>query len=101
MVIVSGGMSRAIFSAGLQVAHMSAAEDAPMNATSRTYELGRAGDLDRERPTVADLQRAQIHALRRGDRRRAAAYALVVNRRIEIAQRDAAAAHAAEARKAA
>ena len=45
----------------------------------RTYDIGRAADLDRERPTVADLQRAQAHALRSGDRRRAAAYALVVS----------------------
>jgi hypothetical protein len=52
-----------------------------------TYEIGRAAELDRERPTIADLQRAQLHALHRGDRRRAAAYALVVQRRVELAQR--------------
>lgn len=51
-----------------------------------TYELGHARALDRERPTTADLQRAQAHALRRGDRRRAAAYELVIMRRMEIAQ---------------
>jgi len=39
-----------------------------------------------ERPTVADLQRAQVHALHAGDHRRAAAYALVVQRRIAKAQ---------------
>jgi hypothetical protein len=43
-----------------------------------------------ERPTVTDLQRAQLHALRRGDRRRAAAYALLVERRVTAAQRAAA-----------
>jgi hypothetical protein len=58
-----------------------------MNAsTLPPYELGRAGDLERERPTVADLQRAQLHALHLGDRRRAAAYGLVVQRRVELAQ---------------
>jgi hypothetical protein len=53
------------------------------------YDLGRARDLDAERPTLADLQRARAHALRGGDRRRAAAYGLVIARRIEIAQADA------------
>lgn len=67
---------------------MSAADIARMdNASGLTYEIDRAADLDRERPSVADLQRAQLHALRRGDRRRAAAYALVVRRRVELAQR--------------
>jgi hypothetical protein len=53
------------------------------------YDLGRASDLDRERPSMADLQRAQAHALRVGDRRRAAAYGLVVRHRLEAAQRAA------------
>jgi hypothetical protein len=51
------------------------------------YELGPAEDLDAERPTIAQLQRAQAHALAAGDRRRAAVYALVVRHRIEQAQR--------------
>jgi hypothetical protein len=38
---------------------------------------------------VADLQRAQGHAIRDGDRRRAAAYALVIRRRIDVAQEQA------------
>jgi hypothetical protein len=40
---------------------------------------------------VADLQRAQAHALRGGDRRRAAAYGLVVRHRVEAAQEAASA----------
>jgi hypothetical protein len=63
-----------------------------MNSSSRTYELGRAGDLARERPSVADLQRARLHALHAGDRRRAAAYGLLVDRRVRAAQRSAEAA---------
>jgi hypothetical protein len=59
--------------------------------SSLTYALGPARDLDRERPTVMDLQRAQAHAVRSGDRRRAAAYALVIAQRVEAAQRAAAA----------
>jgi hypothetical protein len=83
-------MFRAIFSAELQALLIPAPEDALMDTkTLPTYDLGRAGDLDRERPTVADLQRAQVHALRRGDRRRAAVYGLVVRRRVENAQREA------------
>jgi hypothetical protein len=57
---------------------------------SKTYNLGPARDLDRERPSIADLQRARLHALRAGDRRRAAAYALIVDRRVQAAQRAAA-----------
>jgi hypothetical protein len=57
-----------------------------MNEKPITYRLGQADDLGDERPTIADLQRAQIHALHEGDRRRAAAYALVVQRRIAKAQ---------------
>jgi hypothetical protein len=53
-----------------------------MNANPITYSLGPADDLAGERPTIADLQRAQVHALHEGDRRRAAAYALVVQQRI-------------------
>jgi hypothetical protein len=56
-----------------------------------TYELGPARHLDAVRPTIAELQRAQAHALETGDARRAAAYALVVRRRIECAQHLAAA----------
>jgi hypothetical protein len=61
-----------------------------MDSSTRTYQLGRAGDLARERPTMGDLQRARLHALRAGDRRRAAAYALLVEHRVEAAQRAAA-----------
>ena len=50
------------------------------------YELGPAKHLSPERPSIAQLQRAQAHALEAGDRRRAAVYALVVRRRIEEAQ---------------
>jgi hypothetical protein len=57
-----------------------------MNETPTTYTLGRADGLAGERPTIADLQRARIHALHAGDHRRAAAYALVVERRIAKAQ---------------
>jgi hypothetical protein len=39
-----------------------------------------------DRPSISDLQRARIHALRSGDRRRAAAYALVVRERVTAAQ---------------
>ncbi len=61
-----------------------------MNANPINYSLGPAHDLDAVRPTIADLQRAQMHALHEGDRRRAAAYALVVERRIAKAQHAAA-----------
>jgi hypothetical protein len=60
-----------------------------MNQTIKK-SLGRARDLDAERPSTADLQRARMHALRRGDRRRAAAYTLVIERRLAAAQRAAA-----------
>ena len=70
---------------------MCGADDVPMPST-KTYELGPALDLDRERPSVADLQRARAHALRSGDRRRAAVYALIVDRRLRAAQRSAEAA---------
>jgi hypothetical protein len=60
-----------------------------MTPTELRYNLGPAADLARERPTVADLQRARLHALRQGDRRRAGAYALLVERRLEAAQRAA------------
>ena len=59
-----------------------------MNAPLR-YDLGPARDLDAGRPTVIQLQRAQAHALRAGDFRRAQAYALVVRHRLELAQRAA------------
>src|SRR3954451_22364787 len=52
-----------------------------MDSTERMYNLGPAGSLADERPSVADLQRARLHALRAGDRRRAAAYAALVERR--------------------
>jgi hypothetical protein len=54
-----------------------------------SYNLGPAAHLERERPTVDDLERAAVHALRRGDRRRAAAYTLLVEHRLEAAQRAA------------
>ena len=57
-----------------------------MTPLERTYNLGPAKSLFRERPTVADLQRARLHALRVGDRRRAAAYAALVERRLRSAQ---------------
>jgi hypothetical protein len=63
-----------------------------MSSSTHTYELGPAGDLDRERPSMADLQRARAHALRSGDARRAAAYALLVDHRVRAAQRAAEAA---------
>jgi hypothetical protein len=57
-----------------------------MDSTERIYNLGPAGSLADERPSVADLQRARLHALRAGDRRRAAAYAALVERRVRAAQ---------------
>jgi hypothetical protein len=60
-----------------------------MSPTERIYDLGPAGSLADERPSVADLQRARIHALRAGDSRRAAAYGALVARRIRAAQRAA------------
>jgi hypothetical protein len=57
--------------------------------STRIYNLGPAAELERERPSVADLQRARLHALQSGDRRRAAAYAALVERRVEAAQRAA------------
>jgi hypothetical protein len=57
-----------------------------MSTTERVYELGPAGSLADERPSVADLQRARVHALRSGDGRRAAAYAALVERRVRAAQ---------------
>jgi hypothetical protein len=60
-----------------------------MTSTERIYDLGPAGSLADERPSVADLQRARIHALRAGDTRRAAAYAALVERRVRAAQQAA------------
>ena len=60
-----------------------------MSSTERIYDLGPAGSLADERPSVADLQRARMHALRAGDSRRAAAYAVLVERRVRAAQRAA------------
>jgi hypothetical protein len=57
-----------------------------MDSTERIYNLGPAEALADERPSVADLQRARLHALRAGDRRRAAAYAALVDRRVRAAQ---------------
>jgi hypothetical protein len=57
-----------------------------MDATERIYNLGAARELAGERPSVADLQRARMHALRAGDMRRAAAYAALVERRVRTAQ---------------
>jgi hypothetical protein len=76
---------------------MSERERDPMNPSalphrsqsSLSYDLGRAAGLGPERPTVADLQRAQAHALRRGDRRRAAVYRLLIEHRVEAAHRAA------------
>jgi hypothetical protein len=62
-----------------------------MNSMTRIYNLGPAGSLSEQRPSVADLQRARMHALRAGDRRRAAAYGALVERRVRAAQ------HAADA----
>jgi hypothetical protein len=44
---------------------------------------------DPVRPTLADLQRAQVAALRIGDRPRAAQYAVLVHHRVRDAQRHA------------
>jgi hypothetical protein len=71
---------------------MLGADSVHMAPTTRTYRAGPAADFDRERPSLADLQRAAGHALRRGDRRRAAAYALIVEHRVREAQRAAEAA---------
>jgi hypothetical protein len=64
-----------------------------MNATAlhqtMKYDLGRASNLARERPTLSDLRRAQIAALRRGDRRRVAAYQAVIFHRLEAVQAEA------------
>jgi hypothetical protein len=62
------------------------------HTTHRTLsiDLGQARDLQTARPTLTDLRRARAHALRRGDRRRAAAYGLVIERRLEAAQQQAA-----------
>jgi hypothetical protein len=57
-----------------------------MDAHEQIYKLGPAGSLADERPSVADLQRARMHALRAGDTRRAAAYAALVERRVRAAQ---------------
>jgi hypothetical protein len=57
-----------------------------MDAKEHIYNLGPAGELAEERPSVADLQRARLHALRAGDMRRAAAYAALVERRVRAAQ---------------
>jgi hypothetical protein len=57
-----------------------------MDAKEHLYNLGPAGELSDERPSVADLQRARVHALRAGDMRRAAAYAALVERRVRAAQ---------------
>ena len=57
-----------------------------------SYQLGPARDVMALRPSIADLQRAQVHALRAGDRRRALAYGKLVERRVTEAQQRAAAA---------
>jgi hypothetical protein len=57
-----------------------------MDAKEHIYKLGPAGSLADERPSVADLQRARLHALRSGDMRRAAAYGALVERRVRAAQ---------------
>jgi hypothetical protein len=67
-------------------------DDAGRMNSTRIYELGRAGELAAERPSMGDLQRARVRALRSGDSRRAAAYSLLVERRLRAAQRAAEAA---------
>jgi len=57
-----------------------------VRSSEHLYNLGPAGSLADERPSVADLQRARVHALRAGDTRRAAAYAALVDRRVRAAQ---------------
>ena len=57
-----------------------------MDTNEHIYQLGPAGSLADERPSVGDLQRARVHALRAGDMRRAAAYAALVERRVRAAQ---------------
>ena len=57
-----------------------------MDAEEHIYNLGPADSLADERPSIADLQRARVHALRAGDTRRAAAYAALVERRVRAAQ---------------
>ena len=57
-----------------------------MTPSEHVYNLGPAGSLANERPSVADLQRARMHALRAGDMRRAAAYGALVERRVRDAQ---------------
>jgi hypothetical protein len=57
-----------------------------MDAKEQIYNMGPAGSLADERPSVADLQRARMHALRAGDMRRATAYAALVERRVRAAQ---------------
>lgn len=57
-----------------------------MSRKERIYDLGPASSLEGERPSLADLQRARVRALRAGDRRRAAAYAALVERRVREAQ---------------
>ena len=55
-----------------------------MNATA-----DRPSSPSQVRPTVADLQRAQLQALRDGDRRRVARLQAAIFRRLESAQADA------------
>jgi hypothetical protein len=57
-----------------------------MDAKEHIYNLGAAGSLAEERPSIVDLQRARVHALQAGDMRRAAAYAALVERRVRAAQ---------------
>jgi hypothetical protein len=63
-----------------------------MPPTTRIYNAGPAAEFEIERPSLADLQRAAMHALRVGDRRRAAAYAMLIEHRVRDAQRAAEAA---------
>jgi hypothetical protein len=55
-----------------------------MNATD-----DRPSSPSQVRPTLMDLQRAQMQALRDGDRRRVAALQTAIFRRLEAAQADA------------
>lgn len=57
-----------------------------VDAKEHIYNLGPADALADERPSIPDLQRARVHALRAGDTRRAAAYGALVDRRVRAAQ---------------
>jgi hypothetical protein len=60
-----------------------------MTSSAHSYRLGAAQELERERPTLGDLLRARARVIRDGDRRRAAAYDLVIRHRVARAQAQA------------